>query len=297
MKNILIVGASGVLGHAAAEHFLTKGYRVTAFVRDPGKVKDLEAQGAKLMRGDLTRPETFPPALRGVDIVLAAAHALMGRGNNSSAQVDGTGHQRLIDAAKAAGVKHFMYTSAEFAAADAPLDFSRTKYAVEQYLAKSGLNYTIIRPTAFMEWHAYRLLGQKILDSGKVSILGNGKAKVNFIAVSDVVGAIDRIVEDPQYHDQIIELAGPDSLSRNEVAERFGRASGKPYNVSHVPIGMVKLLRTVMKPFHPGLARVMEFIILTEDQDDVGDPSRTVSRFGLRPTTLDTFISQVIQKR
>ncbi len=186
MKNILIVGASGVLGHAAAEHFLQKGYRVIAFVRDPGKVKDLEALGATVIQGDLTRPETFPPALRGVDIVLAAAHALMGRGKNSSEQVDGTGHQQLIDAAKAAGVKHFIYTSAEFAAPDARLDFSRTKHAVEQYLAKSGLPYTIIRPAAFMEWHAYRLLGQKILDSGKVSILGNGKAKVNFIAASDV---------------------------------------------------------------------------------------------------------------
>jgi uncharacterized protein YbjT (DUF2867 family) len=297
MKNILIVGASGVLGHAAAEHFLQSGQKVTAFVRDPGKVKDLEALGATVVQGDLTRPETFPPALRCVDTVLAAAHALMGRGHNSSARVDGTGHQQLIDAAKVAGVKHFIYTSAEFAGPDARLDFSRTKYAVEEYLKKSGLTFTIIRPTAFMEWHAYRLLGQKILDSGKVSILGNGNARVNFIAVRDIVGAIDRIVEDAQYHDKIIELTGPDSLSRNEVAERFGRAYGKPYKVGHVPIGMVRFLRAVMKPFHPGLARVMDFTILTENQDDAADLSHTVSRFGLLPTSMDTFISQVMQKR
>jgi NADH dehydrogenase len=296
MKNILIVGASGVLGHAAAEHFLQKGYRVTAFVRDPGKVRDLESLGARVVKGDLTDPASCKPALEGADVVITAAHALMGKGKNSSESVDLRGHQQLIDGAKAAGVRHFIYTSAEFASADAALDFSRTKYAVENYLLHSGVPCTILRPTAFMEWHAYRLLGQKILESGKVSILGNGKARVNFIAVQDVVLAIERMIDAGPQADRIIELCGPETISRNEVAERFGKAYGKPFNVSHVPIGMVRFLRAVMKPFHPGLARVMEFTILTEDQDSQVDLSHTVAQFGLRPTMLDEFISQKIRK-
>lgn len=296
MRNILIVGASGVLGRAATVFFLEKGHRVTAFVRDPGKVRDLESLGARVVRGDLTDPASFKPALEGVSVVVTAAHALMGKGKNSSANVDLKGHEQLIDASKAAGVDHFIYTSAEFASADAPLDFSRTKYTVEQYLSHSGLPYTVLRPTAFMEWHAYRLLGQKILDSGKVSILGNGKALVNFIAVRDVVAAMEHIIEAGPQGSRIIELAGPDTVSRNEVAERFGKAFGKPYKVGHVPIGMVRFLRTVMKPFHPGIARVMEFTILTENQDSQVDLSHTIAQFGLQPTTLDTFISQQLRR-
>jgi uncharacterized protein YbjT (DUF2867 family) len=296
MKKMLIVGASGVLGRAAAIHFLQKGYAVSAFVRDPGKVRDLEGLGAQVIKGDLTDPTGFSGALQGVDIVLAAAHALMGRGRNSSEQVDLQGHRAFIDTAKAAGVDHFIYTSATFASQDAALDFSRTKYAVEQYLAKSGLSYTILRPTAFMEWHAYRLLGQKIMETGKVSILGSGRAKVNFIAVQDVVSAIEQVIDSRQYRNQVIELAGPDTLSRNEVAERFGRATGKPFKVGHVPLSVVRFLRGLFKPFHPGLARVMEFTILTEDRDDVIPPGHTIAQFGLPPTTIDNFIQQVIHR-
>jgi uncharacterized protein YbjT (DUF2867 family) len=296
MKNILVVGASGVLGHAAATYFLGKGHRVVAFVRHPEKVRDLAALGATVVRGDLTEPASFKPALEGVEVVITAVHALMGKGKNSSEHVDLLGHQQLIDAAKAADVGHFIYISAEFAAADAALDFSRTKFAVEQYLSRSGLPHTIFRPSAFMEWHAYRLLGQKILDAGKVSILGNGKASVNFIAVRDIVLAIEHIMEKGPQGSRIIELSGPETLSRNAVAERFGKAYGKPFKVGHVPIGMVRFLRAVMKPFHPGLARVMEFTILTEDQDSQADLSHTVAQFGLRPTTLDEFISQQIRK-
>lgn len=295
MKKILVVGASGVLGHAATAHLLSTGHQVTAFVRDPAKVRDLESSGARVVRGDLTDPATFKPALDGTDVLITAAHALMGKGKNSSENIDLRGHQQLIDAAKTAGVGHFIYTSAEFASADAPLDFSRTKYAVEQYLSRSGLPYSILRPTAFMEWHAYRLLGQKILESGKVSILGNGKALVNFIAVQDVVAAIAYIIERGPQGSRIVELSGPDTISRNEVADRFGRATGKPYKVSHVPIGMVRVLRAVMKPFHPGLARIMEFTILTEDQDSQADLSHTIRQFGLKPTSMDEFISRQLR--
>lgn len=293
MKNILIVGASGVLGRAAAIHFLQKKDKVTAFVRDPSKVQDLQSMGASVVKGDLAKPADFQQVLKGVDIVLTAAHALMGGGGNSSEKVDLLGHRALIDAAKAAGVGHFIYTSATMASPDSPLDFSRTKYAVEQYLVNSGLVYNILRPTAFMEWHAYRLLGQKILESGKVSILGNGRAKVNFIAVQDVVAAIDRVIDDEQYRNRLIELAGPDTLSRNEVAERFARISGKPAKVAHVPLGMVRFLKAIFKPFHPGLSRVMEFTILSENRDDVIAPGRTIAQFGLIPTTMDSFIQQL----
>lgn len=293
MKNILIVGASGVLGHAATTYFLTKGYPVTAFVRDPGKAKDLARAGARIVRGDLTDPASFLPALEGVSVVITAAHALMGKGKNSSHQVDGSGHERLIDAAKQAGIQHFIYTSAEMASADSVFDFSRTKYAVEQYLSRSGLPYSIIRPTAFMEWHAYRLLGQKILESGKVTILGNGQARVNFIAVQDVVMAIAHLIEAGPQGQHIIELSGPDTMSRNEVAERFGQATHKPYTVGHVPIGVIRLLRGLMKPFHPGLARVMQFTLLSEDRDSQARPEDTIARFGLKPTTIDAFIQSV----
>jgi len=295
MKHILIVGASGLLGRTACEFYIGKGFLVTAFVRNPEKVSDLAAKGVKTIRGNLTDPATIIPALQNVDIVLTAAHALTGRGSNSSELVDLQGHLSLIDAAKKSGVGHFIYTSIEMASPNAPLDFIRTKYAVEQYLAESGLTYTIIRPSAFMEWHAWRFLGQKIVETGKTIIPGNGKAKINPVAIHDVVAATDKIIQFDIYRNQILEISGPGLLSRNEIAEKFAAALGKPCKINHIPVAMLRIMYYLFKPFHPGIARVLEFAIVTENKDSGADPANSVARFGLQPTTLDDFIKKVIK--
>jgi uncharacterized protein YbjT (DUF2867 family) len=296
MKHLLVIGASGVLGNSAARYFLEKGYKVTAFVRDLKKVTELAALGAIVKEGDITQPSTYGNILSDVDVILTAVHSLMGKGNNNSENVDLLGHKQLIDAALKAGVPHFIYTSATLAGPDNTLDFSRYKYDVEQYLSKSGLSYTILRPAAFMEWHAFRLLGKNIIEKGKTTILGKGDTPMNFIAVKDVVTAIDHIISGSDYRNTIINLAGPGNYSRNEVADLFGKATGKTYKTGHMPIGMVNLLGALMKPFHPGLARVMRFTALSEGKDASMDAKDTIQQFGLRPTTLVEYINETLNK-
>jgi uncharacterized protein YbjT (DUF2867 family) len=293
MQHLLVIGASGVLGHSAALHFLEKGYKVSAFVRDKNRVPDLPPKGAEIIEGDIADPSSIKNIFNGVDTVLTAVHGMLGRGKNSSENLDGWAHMQLIDEARRAGVKHFIYTSIAGAGPDNPFDFSRTKYSVEQYLIKSGLGYTILRPAAFMEWHAYRLLGKGIIEKGKANILGKGDTPMNFIAVKDVVGTIDRIISADQYINTILTLAGPQNFTRNEVADMFGKATGKPFTVKHLPIGMVKLLSIIFQPFHPGIARIMKLALLTEGVDQSMPSSDSVKRFGLEPTTMESFISQV----
>ena len=84
----------------------------------------------------------------------------------------------LIEEAQKSGVKHFIYTSVYTASADHPVDFFRTKYFIEQFLIKSGLNYTILQLPAFMEWHVYNLLGKNIVQKGKTTFIVPLKKKV-----------------------------------------------------------------------------------------------------------------------
>ena len=109
---ILIVGATGVLGREATQKLILEGHRVRALVRTPEKAADLKQLGAEVIQGDLTDPASLACACQGVTSVLSAAHGMLGRGKNRSELVDDAGHRALIDAAKAAGVKHFMYVSA-----------------------------------------------------------------------------------------------------------------------------------------------------------------------------------------
>lgn len=293
MTHLFIVGGNGVLGSAAAKLFLGKGYKVSVLVRDRSKASVLEKAGANVLTGDITIPADVKNIFKGADVVLTAVHSLLGRGKNKSQNVDDTGHRRLIDEAKSSGVKQFIYTSAVNVSENHPIDFYRTKYKIEQYLKNSGLKHTILRLPALMEWHAYNLLGKSIVDKGKVTIFGNGTNPLNFIAVRDIVAALELMVLNEEYYNQTVILGGPDNLSRNEVAERFGEVLKIKPKIGHVPTGALKVFAVLMQPLHPGFSRIMKYTLHTDQSNEVLDEKFTIGRFGLKPTTMNEFIHSV----
>lgn len=235
MAHLFIAGGNGVLGSSATKFFLEKRMKVTVLVRDRGKATELEKAGAKVLVDDITNPEDIRNIFKGADAVLTAAHGLLGKGKNRSGNVDDTGHRRLIDEVKNSEVKQFIYTSTVNVSENHPVDFYRTKYKIEQYLKSSGLNYTILRLPAFMKWHAYNLLGKSIVDNGKVTILGSGTNPLNFIAVKDIVLALELMVLNKEFFCKAINPGGPENLSRNQVAERFGNVLKINPKFRHVP--------------------------------------------------------------
>lgn len=297
MPRLLIIGGTGVLGTAAAIHFFEKGFHVTVFVRNKDKAVNLEKKGATVIAGDLTDAATITGIFNGIDIVLTAAHGMLGKGKNKSAKVDEAGHKLLVDEAKKAGVTHFIYTSISTASPDHPVDFFRTKYIIEQYLINSGLNYTILRLPAFMEWHVYNLLGKNIVQKGKTTILGSGKNPANFIAVKDVVAAMDTIALNQNYYNKTIPVAGPQNISRNKIAELFGKALNSNPKTGHVPVGVLKVFSVLLKPFHPGIARIMKLSVHAETADETMNTKESIKQFGLKPTTIEEFIQSVIEKK
>jgi len=190
MPHLLVVGANGVLGSATSKFFLRNGFKVSALIRNREKAIEIEKAGATIFQGDITNTASLRNIFNEADVVVTAAHGMLGTGKNRSQNVDNEGHKLIINEAKRSGVKHFIYTSINSASPDHPIDFFRTKYLIEQYLISSGLNYTILRLPAFMEWHVYNLLAKNIVEKGKATILGRGINPTNFIAVKDIVAAM-----------------------------------------------------------------------------------------------------------
>src|SRR6266581_6130310 len=201
---ILIVGASGRLGSVVVQHLLVQGKSLRAMTRDSRGLAHLQQQGVEIVSGDLRNPASLLSACLGVEQVLAAAHALDGKGDNNPRTVDDMGNRHLIDAAKAAGVKHFIFVSVQGASPDSPLEFFRIKYRTEEYLRVSGLNFTILRPSAFMDLWA-QLIGQPIVEKGKTTIFGRGNNPINFVAVEDVARFVCTAFEDPRACNRVIE--------------------------------------------------------------------------------------------
>lgn len=289
---ILIVGGTGALGSATARRLLTRGQAVRIMTRTPQKAQDLGRLGAEIVRGDLRDQASLARACHGASAVLAAAHSVMGNGAESSRYVDDQGHRQLIDAAKSEGVKRFVYTSAEGVNPTSPSAFFRIKYAIEQYLRGSGLEFVILRPTAFMESHALMLIGEPILRQGKVTLFGKGQNPRNFVAADDVARYALIALEDPRTAGQTIAVGGPENWTNMQVVALYEGLAGRKAKVSHVPLGALRLMAPVLRPFKPGLSQVMEISILDDTSDCTFDMSETLQHYPMTLTRLEEWASE-----
>ncbi|MDQ3004783.1 MAG: SDR family oxidoreductase [Chloroflexota bacterium] len=293
---ILIVGVTGVLGREAARQLLAAGHKVRGLARNPASAADIKQLGAEIVKGDLIDRASLINACKGVDAVLTAAHSLLGTGKYKSEAVDNEGHRVLIDAAKAAGVKHFVYLSAKDASPSHPTDFFRTKSKMEAYLKASGLSYTILRPSAFMEHHVHNLLGATILTTGKTTIYGAGNNPNNFIAGKDIARFAVLALTDARLKNRSIDVGGPDNVTKNQVAEMYGRFSGKKPKVAHVPTGVMNVMGPILRPIQPVLSRLMSFSAWADTDNISFDPTAMLKEFPMTLTRVEDFIRAQAKK-
>ena len=291
----LIVGGTGAMGSAAARLLLQRGHKVRVMTRDPNRAAALKELGAEVVQGDLRDKDSLARACAGMDGVLAAAHSIFGRGSEASVHVDALGHKWLINVAQEAGVRHFVYTSAFGVSPTHPAQFYRIKREVEQYLQHSGLAHTILRPTAFMESHAHMLIGQPILETGKVQLFGRGENPRNFVAAQDVAQFAVLALTTPQMAGEIIEIGGPENWTNMEVVRLYERLAGKQAKVSHVPLGVLRVMAGVIRPFHPGLSQVMSASIWFDTTDQTFDPRPTSRKYPIPLTRLESWVEKQVE--
>jgi NADH dehydrogenase len=214
--------------------------------------------------------------------VLAAAHAFDGTGSNVPLTVDHAGNRGLIDVARAAGVQHFVLTSILGARPDHPIDMFRYKYGAEQYLRTSGLSYTILRPTAFMELWA-TIIGEPIVQRGQALIAGRGTNPVNFVSVEDVVRFALIALEGPQVRNQTIEIGGLENLTLLQVATIAERVTGRTASKQRIPLPAMRLMRVLMRvlmrPGNPAFSWQIATGIVMDTQEMTIDPAETLKPF------------------
>ena len=284
---VLVVGGSGALGSLISRNLLAAGESVRVMTRTPAKAAQLLDAGAEVVTGDLIDRESLVRACRGAERVVAAAHSLFGHGRHASEHVDRAGHQHLIEIAKASGVRHFVYTSAYFSdPAFQAIPFVRIKHDVEQYLRASGLRYTILRPTAFMDFHAYVLLGKPVIAGKKVMIFGRGERPRNFVAASDVALFAVRALEDPSLAGEAVDIGGPENLTNMDVVRIYERIAGRKAKVAHLPTGVPSLFSRLVRPFHSGISQMLQMASLADTAEQRFDARSLQERFAVRLTRL-----------
>jgi len=189
---ILLAGGTGHLGGALLELPAVRGARIRVLSRHPSRAH--VPAGVELVAGDVRVASSLPSALVDVDTVISAVTGF-GPGGSGPRLVDLEGNRHLIAAAAAAGVKHFILVSIHGASSAHPMELYRAKFMAEQSLRESGLEWTIIRPTVFMELWA-GIVGDSLIRSGTATVFGRGDNPINFVSVRDVARFIELAVVD-----------------------------------------------------------------------------------------------------
>ena len=203
---------------------------------------------------------------------------------NNIQQVDHDGVMRLIDAARAAGVERFIYTSfSENMDFDFPL--RNAKRVVEQYLRDSGLTYTILRPSYFMEaW-----LGPGVgfdYANAKANIYGAGRNPISWISIADVAQFAVASLDNPAATNATLELGGPEAMSPLEVVGIFEDVGGRKFAVEHVPEeALLAQQQAAEDPMQQSFAGLMRCYA----RGDAIDMSGTLEKFPVQLTPVEAY--------
>ncbi len=245
---ILVVGSTGFLGGEICRRLAAQGKVVRALVRatsNPERVAALKASGVETVMGDLRQMDTLAAACRGVSTVISTATTTVSmQPGDSIAATDHQGQLNLVQAARAAGVKQFIYISytknIEPGANPSPLTVA--KRSVEKAVMDSGLTYTILRPCYYMEVWLSPGLGFDY-SNAKANILGDGHSRISYISLGDVAQYAVESVDNPAARNTIFELGGPKALSPLEVVRTFEQIGGKSFDLQFVPVAALQAQR------------------------------------------------------
>jgi uncharacterized protein YbjT (DUF2867 family) len=246
---ILVAGATGILGGLITQRLLGEGKDVRILVRHNSPAEEMALQGmatsarsligagAQPVYGDLKDCASLDAACEGIETVITTANSAMRGGEDNVDTVDRQGTRYLIGAARAAGVKQFIFTSFLGASPDNPVPLFQAKAEAEAALAESGMPYTILAPNFFLESWAGMVVGIPLQTRQPVTLVGEGQRLHSLISVGDVAAFAVAAVGHPAAINQRLVLGGPEPVSWRSIVEAFGQALGQELPVQFVAPG------------------------------------------------------------
>ena len=285
---ILLAGSTGFVGGMIARLLLERSHPLRILVRPESDHQRLLDAGAEKALGDLKDRVSLAAACRGIDTVITTASAGQRGGADTPTTVDLEGNRSLIEAARNAGVKQFIYISALAGTVDHPVPLPRAKALTEVTLRESGVPYTILAANGIMDVMLPVVIGYPLSLGRPVTLVGEGRRRHSFVAARDVAAYAVAAVDHPDAVNRRIPVGGPDALSWHDMIDAYERGLGRPVPVEWIKPG--ELLPNV--PSAPGLAEFLSGLLASLEMFDSPVDMTAASRtFGVTPTTIDEFVA------
>jgi NADH dehydrogenase len=296
---ILIVGATGILGGMITQRLLGEGKDVRILVRHNSPAEQMAMQGmatspralidasAKPVYGDLKDRASLDRACAGVETVITTANSSMRGGEDNVDTVDRQGNRNLIEAARAAGVKQFIFTSFLGADPHSPVPLFQAKAETEAALRESGMPYTVLAPNFFVESWAGMVVGIPLKARQPITLVGKGERLHSLISVGDVAAFAAAAIGHSAAMNQRLALGGPEPVSWRGVVHAFGQAVGQELPVQFVAPG---------EPI-PGLPDIVPLVLAGMETYDSPIPMEETARsFGVQQTPLGSVARRMLSQ-
>jgi uncharacterized protein YbjT (DUF2867 family) len=279
---ILLTGATGTVGSALLRRLTSEPRPVRCLVRDPRRLGDQRVR-VQIALGDLADPPSFRNALRGVHTVIHLAAAIRDQPHASIEELNAVATLRLIRAAERAGAKRFLFFSAMGSTPHSRTRFFRAKALAEEAVDESRLDSTVFRPSiVYTPGDPWLTLLERFSYLPAVPVSGSGDAPFQPIWAEDVAAAVMAVLNGADRRE--VELAGPQTLTYDDIVRVVLRALGRRRRLLHVPLPLVRAsLRLLRFAGGPHVFATWDEAELMEEPMTTPRGSEDVAALGVEP--------------
>ena len=263
--SLLIIGGTGTLGRQIVKCALDDGYNVKCMVRNLRRSVFLKDWGAELVYGDLSSPQTIPSSLKGISVIIDAS-TVRPTDDNNAEKIDWKGKLALLEAAKLAKVKRFVFFSFAGASQNSNIPLINLKYKLTEKLKESNINYTVFQCSGFYQG----LINQyaiPTLEKQTIWLLGNISA-TRYIDTQDAAKIVVKSLIVKDFENTTPTLVGNKAWTPEEVINLCERLSGQQAKVSYIPSVFFTVLKVIFRSleFTWNIADRLQFSEISRNQ-------------------------------
>jgi len=280
---IVITGATGFVGEEVVKQARAAGYPVRAIVRDPQRAQWLaERYGVELFHGNVLYAPAIEGAMQGANGVIHLVGIIHESKENTFERTHAQATKNVIDEAKKSGVKRFAHMSALGVRENARSRYHQTKWAGEEYVRKSGLAWTIFRPSFIYgpKDKSINLFAQLIRRLPFIPVLGAGNTKIQPISVENVAKAFVAAMRNDESIGKVYDLCGPEAFTWNELYDKLQAILGTRKRKLHLPLPIARIQAAFFEKFLPNPPFTRDQLLMLQEDND-GDPKPAARDFVL----------------